>query len=206
MVNGVTGVSAGMTVEQIKTLVQEAVAEALETQNKQDVETETQDTETGLEENADTNINSQNNSTSNENSLTGYNAFLTTITTMFTSMMQMMMKLVEGTKTEEAPKEEETKQEPHIYTKEEQEFLETYENFLRIKVAEEKLTTDHDVAQSLLGSDSSWNTKLVIVSKTVTQEEIDDYLSRNPDAIQNGILESKSWTHSDKVINKKKVK
>ena len=223
MVDGISGVGAGVNVDLIKELVQEAVEEALdarETKNASSVE-ETPDEEPAIDD-------SGSNADSKEpilykdkvidhfaeeeknNQLTAFTGLLSAISVMMTSMMETMMKMLGIGQTGQTPaqdgaeniKTEGTTNEPHVYTRAEQEFLEEYEYYLKNIIAEEKLTTDPDVAKFFLGSDLSWDEKVATVANSVTEAEIDAYLQENPDAIQKGILESANWSKSTKFIHK----
>lgn len=215
MVNGISGVSAGISAAEIKELVQETVEEILESKEAKAAQAlESQDEDTIIEEDEATSTKNTENEALKENSLMSFANLLTSLTNMMTTMMNTMMEMlglsknddVQGAdstdKTDDIGQTNITQNTPHVYTKDEQIFIEKYEWYLKDIIAEEKLTSDPDVAKSLLGSDYSWEEKIVAVASTVTDAEIEEYLSKNPDVINQGILESSTWDSSTKTMHK----
>lgn len=97
MVNGITGVGTGVSIEDIKAIVTETVEEVLESQaatKTETVETAEADEESGLIEEETTQA-----ETKEDNSLQGFAGLLSAMATMMTTMMQTMMQML-GVKTE----------------------------------------------------------------------------------------------------------
>ena len=97
MVNGITGVGTGVSIEDIKAIVTETVEEVLESQaaaKTETVETAEADEESGLIEEETTQT-----ETKEDNSLQGFAGLLSAMATMMTTMMQTMMQML-GVKTE----------------------------------------------------------------------------------------------------------
>lgn len=207
-VSGISGIGANTNIEALKEIVQEVVEEVLESKEAEKTQTEeTVDEESGLVEEETESLAPQ--ETKEENSLQGFAGLLTAMTNMMTTMMTAMMQML-GIAQNNKPEADdavdnntqtqETAQ-PHVYTKEEQEFLERYDYYLKDIVAEEKLTTDPEIAKSLLGSDYSWEEKIVLVANDVTDAEIEEYLQKHPNAITDAIVESRSWNGSTQALH-----
>lgn len=209
-IGGISGIGATTNIEALKEIVQEVIEDIIESKETDKTTTqESVDEESGLVEEKKEATSPQ--ETKEENSLQSFAGLLTAMTSMMATMMNAMMQMLGIAQNNNKPEADnavnnnaqtqETSQ-PHIYTKQEQEFLEKYEWYLKDVVAEEKLTTDPELAKSLIGSNLNWNEKIATVSSTVTDEEIEDYLQRNPDAIKQGIIESKTWDVSEYILHK----
>ncbi len=194
MVNGVNGVGAGMSAEEIKSYVQELVEETLATKNvaSETVE-ESADEESGVISEETTTETVETNQV--ENPLTG---FLTSVTSLFGQMMNMMMQLLgmsqsgttqtgEATDTANAA---ETGNGKYVMSEDEKAYLTLHPDYVRDLVAQDKFEEQYGDKSSF------WNrlfgeSRLDRIAQSVTDEEIQAYLQLNPNVIKDAIASGK---------------
>lgn len=194
MVNGVNGVGAGMSAEEIKSYVQELVEETLATKNvaSETVE-ESADEESGVISEETTTETVETNQV--ENPLTG---FLTSVTSLFGQMMNMMMQLLgmsQGGTTQDGAATDganaaETGNGKYVMSEDEKAYLTLHPDYVRDLVAQDKFEEQYGDKSSF------WNrlfgqSRLDRIAQSVTDEEIQAYLQLNPNVIKDAIASGK---------------
>lgn len=194
MVNGVNGVGAGMNAEEIKSYVQELVEETLATKNvaSETVE-ESADEESGVISEETTTETVETNQV--ENPLTG---FLTSVTSLFGQMMNMMMQLLgmsQGGTTQDGAATDganaaETGNGKYVMSEDEKAYLTLHPDYVRDLVAQDKFEEQYGDKSSF------WNrlfgqSRLDRIAQSVTDEEIQAYLQLNPNVIKDAIASGK---------------
>lgn len=195
MVNGVNGVGAGMSAEELKAFVQNLIEETLETKGvgSQPVAEESVDEESGVVSEETTTETVETNQV--ENPLTG---FLTSVTSLFGQMMNMMMQLLgmsQGGTTQDGAATDganaaETGNGKYVMSEDEKAYLTLHPDYVRDLVAQDKFEEQYGDKSSF------WNrlfgqSRLDRIAQSVTDEEIQAYLQLHPNVIKDAIASGK---------------
>lgn len=203
MVDGVSGVGTGVNIDALKEIIQDVVEETLEAkeaQNAQAVEESADeeytlvdegDTGDQAEEKVSTTTDSGQAESLNASGLTG---LLSAISTMLTTMMESMVKMLGVGQTDQAAANSQTSSDG-IYqmSADEKAFLTLNPDFLRNLVAKEKFEAKYGESYADATSSGSKlsrhiaDVKLDHLKSQVTDEEMQAYLQLNPDVIKNAI-------------------
>lgn len=200
MVNGVNGVGAGTSAEELKAFVQELIEETLATkgigEQKQTV-AESADEESGViseeQQTAET--------TEVENPLTG---FLTSITSLFSKMMDAMTQMLgsaqnNGTQQGNASdgtnnQTTDTGNTKYTMTEDEKAYLTLHPDYVKNLIAEEKYEEEYGSETSKFKQSINEvfkESRLERIANSVTDEEVQAYLQLHPDVIKDAIASGK---------------
>ena len=208
MVNGVSGVGAGVNIDALKEIIQDVVEETLEAKEAQNVSTteEIADEEPKL---VDETVNSADEGAENtkttidveENQLSGLAGLLTAISTMMTSMMETMMKMLgigqgEGTTTADgATDQASNSSDKYVMSEDEKAYLTLHPNFVRDLIAQEKFEEIYGRAPRLSEPNGRFESiggykdekRFESIKRNITDDEIQAYLQLNPNVIKDAI-------------------
>ncbi len=196
MVNGVNGVGAGMSAEELKAFVQNLIEETLETKGvgSQPVAEESVDEESGVVSEETPTVETTE-PTEVENPLTG---FLTSITSLFGKMMDLLTQVLgvaqggaaQSGETADGTQQSAQENSKYVMTEDEKAYLTLHPDYVRDLVAQEKY-------QEKYGDQNSfWNkifgeSRMNRIAQSVTDEEIQAYLQLHPNVIKDAIASGK---------------
>ena len=199
MVNGVSGVGAGVNIDALKEIIQDVVEETLEakeTQSANSVE-EIADEESELvdvEQVAD-----KQQEVPYENKLSGLTGLVTTMSEIMMSIMSKMMEMLgigQGEKTTTAGSTDQSSNtsDKYVMSEDEKAFLTLHPDFVKNIVAEEKF--EEKYGREAGRNIGSGNLKIIrktdairlkVIKQNITDEEIQAYLQLNPNVIKDAI-------------------
>lgn len=199
MVNGVSGVGAGVNIDALKEIIQDVVEETLEakeTQSANSVE-EIADEESELvdvEQVAD-----KQQEVPYENKLSGLTGLVTTMSEIMMSIMSKMMEMLgigqgENTTTAGSTDQSSNTSDKYVMSEDEKAFLTLHPDFVKNIVAEEKFEEKYGrEAGRNIGSGKlkiirkTDAIRLKVIKQNITDEEIQAYLQLNPNVIKDAI-------------------
>lgn len=199
MVNGVSGVGAGVNIDALKEIIQDVVEETLEakeTQSANSVE-EIADEESELvdvEQVAD-----KQQEVPYENKLSGLTGLVTTMSEIMMSIMSKMMEMLgigqgENTTTAGSTDQSSNTSDKYVMSEDEKAFLTLHPDFVKNIVAEEKF--EEKYGREAGRNIGSGNLKIIrktdairlkVIKQNITDEEIQAYLQLNPNVIKDAI-------------------
>lgn len=206
MVDGVNGVgNNSMSAAEIKAYVQELVEETLATKEAQaasEVTEESADEESGVISEETTQQEAAVQSNDVENPLTG---FMTSITTLFDTLLQALLQVVGAGKTEgtgaageadDAAGSANTGNEKYVMTEDEKAYLTLHPDFVRNLVAQEKVADEDSSSNKVIGGSKLKQAinevKVKLTAQKVTDEEIQAYLQLHPNVIKDAIAKERA--------------
>ncbi len=200
MVNGVNGVGTnGLSAAELKEFVQELIDETLATKESEaaansEVTAETADEESGLVVEGTTEQAEEVQTDKVENPLTG---ILTSITSMFETLMNALLEVVGAKKDDAAATDDEaaagttdTGNEKYVMTEDEKAYLTLHPDYVKDLIAEEKYQEKYGNKKGLFAN-ALKSSRLERLARTVTDAEVQAYLQLHPNVIKDAIASGK---------------